>query len=142
MAVQSASCVYSTESQPTENLLRLRYHDQSIREVIITETTSTSSKPPEFVILLRELSDVVSARWEDIGIQLHLSPGILEIIKKDNPGDCRVCLREMLKEWMKQVEPPPSWPAIITAIKNCGYRQLAFKLKRIYLPPPTVEMLI
>lgn len=59
----------STESEPTSDFLKLKYHDQSTREVIITETTSTSSKPLEFVTLLRELSDVVSARWEDIGLQ-------------------------------------------------------------------------
>lgn len=134
----------STEFEPTPDTHTLRYHGPwpSTQEVIITESTSASSKPPEFVVLLRELSDVVSAKWEDIGLRLRLSPDILEIIKKDNPSDCRVCLREMLKEWMKQVEPPPSWPGIITAIKNCGYRSLAQKLKRIYLPPPTVEMLV
>lgn len=132
----------SVESEPTPDFCRLKYHGPSTQEVIITESTSTSSKPPKFVELLRELSDVVSARWEDIGLQLRLSPDLLEIIKKDNPSDCRACLREMLKEWIKQVEPPPSWLAIITAIKNCGYRPLAHKLKRIYLPLPTVEMLV
>ena len=130
-----------TESEPTPSFQTLRY-GPSRQEVIVTESTSAPSKPPEFVVLLRELSDEVSPKWEDIGLQLQLRPGLLEIIKKDNPLDCRACLKEMLKEWMKQVEPPPSWPAIITAIKTCGYRSLARKLKRIYLPPPTVEMLV
>ena len=121
------------------------FHDLScIQEVTVTESESTSAplKPPPFVILLREISDEVSPRWEDIGLQLQLSPNILEIIKKDNPGDCRACLREMLKEWMKQLEPPPSWRAIVTAIEFCSYHHLARKLKREYLSPLTREKLV
>ena len=102
---------------------------------------TSSPKPPQLVVLLRELTDEVSARWEDIGLYLDLKPGELEIIKKDNPRDSKACLREMLKLWMKQVEPGPSWSAIITAIKSCGYHSLARKLKQTYLPAVTIEML-
>lgn len=90
-------------------------------------------EPPRFTTLMNELINRVAAKWEEIGFSLRLESGLLEIIKKDNPSDCRACLREMLKEWMKQVDPPPSWSAIIKAVKDCGYRPLARTLKEKYL---------
>lgn len=90
------------------------------------------SECPRFTTLLNELSSRVAARWEDIGSSLQLEPGLLEIIRKDNPSDCRACFREMLKEWMKQVDPLPTWSAIIKAVKDCGYSILARELRRKY----------
>lgn len=90
-------------------------------------------KPPRFTILVHELTNRVSAKWEELGISLRLESGLLEIIKKDNPNDCRACLRVMLKEWMKQVDPPPSWSAIIEAVKDCGYSLLARTLRNKHL---------
>ena len=113
--------------------------------VVYEKPAEAAPSPPEplqYVVLLRELSEEVSAGWEDIGIYLRLKPGTLEIIKKDNPGDCRACFREMLKVWMKQIEPSPSWAAIITAIKSSGYHILARQLKRKYLPGYTLELLV
>ena len=89
-------------------------------------------EPPRYTTLLNELTNRVAAKWEEIGSYLQLESGLLEIIKKDNPNDCRACLREMLKEWMKQVDPPPSWSAIIKAVKDCGYRSLARTLTDKY----------
>jgi hypothetical protein len=77
---------------------------------------------------MHELTNRVAAKWEEVGISLRL-----EIIKKDNPSDCRACLRVVLKEWLKRVDPPPSWLAIIEAVKDCGYSLLARKLRNKYL---------
>ena len=91
-------------------------------------------EPPRLTTLLNELTNRVAAKWEAIGISLQLESGLLEIIKEDNPNDCRARLREMLKEWMKQVNPPPSWSAIIKAVKDAGYSRLARILREKYLP--------
>ena len=91
-------------------------------------------EPPRISTLLNELTNRVSAKWEEIGISLRLESGLLEIIKKDNPSDCRACLRDVLKEWLKQIDPPPSWVAIIKAVKDAGYKPLARTLREKYLP--------
>ena len=91
-------------------------------------------EPPRYTTLLNELTNRVAARWKEIGSHLQLEPGLLDIIKEDNPSNCRACLREMLKEWMKQVDPPPSWSTIIKAVKDCGYQLLARTLRDKYLP--------
>ena len=91
-------------------------------------------EPPQFTTLLNELTNRVSAKWEEIGISLRLESGLLEIIKEDNPKNCRACLRDVLKEWLKQIDPPPSWETIIKAVKDAGYRPLARTLREKYLP--------
>ena len=89
-------------------------------------------KPPLFSVLLYELTNRVAPKWEVIGISLQLEPGLLDIIKTDHPSDCRACLREVLKEWMKQVDPPPSWSASVKAVKDAGNSLLARKLQEKY----------
>ena len=104
------------------------------RSLSASQAQAYYPEPPRFSILLSELSSRVAAKWEEIGFSLQLESALLEIIKKDNSNDCRACLRETLKEWMKQVDPPPSWSAIIKAVKDCGYHPLARILRNKYLP--------
>ena len=90
-----------------------------------------ATKPPKFSVLLRELLSKVSAKWEDIGLLLDLEMGRLDTIKSDH-YDSKVCFREMLKLWLKQVDPPPTWTAIIEAIEVCEYESLAEELRKKY----------
>ena len=86
-----------------------------------------------FVSILRELLSKVSADWEDIGLVLGLGPGQVDIIKTDNPSDCQKCFREMIKVWFKQqVDPPPSWSALIEALDVLGHNSLAQNLRDKY----------
>ena len=83
--------------------------------------------------VLKELSSKVSADWEDIGLFLGLGPGQVDIIKTDNPSDCQDCFREMIKVWFKQqVDPPPSWSAIVEALDDLGHNSLAQNLRDKY----------
>ena len=90
-----------------------------------------ATKPPKFSVLLRELLSKVSAKWEDIGLLLDLETGRLDTIRSDH-HDSQVCFREMLKLWLKQVDPPPTWSAIIEAIEVFEYESLAEELKKKY----------
>ena len=106
----------------------------TFRHSLTTPQPQAHPEPPRLTTLLNELTNRVAAKWEEIGISLQLESGLLEIIKKDNPSDCRACLREMLTEWMKRVNPPPSWSAIIKAVKDSGHSLLARTLRNKYLP--------
>ena len=106
------------------------YHNSLVS--LITSVPPQTTPQLRLTTLLNELTNRVSAKWEEIGSSLRLEFGLLEIIKKDNPSDCRACLREMLKEWLKQIDPPPSWVAIIKAVKDAGYKPLARRLREKY----------
>ena len=124
--------------QPNINPLQTHHIQESITATfhhsLSTPRPQAHPEPPRLTTLLNELTNRVAAKWEEIGISLQLESGLLEIIKEDYPNNCRACLREMLKEWMKQVNPPPSWSAIIKAVKDAGYSSLARTLREKYLP--------
>ena len=89
------------------------------------------TSPPTFVTLLRELLSEVSADWEDIGLCLGLKQGDLGAIKSDNQ-EAKKCLREMLKLWLKQVNPLPTWSAITEALNLLEHQSLAERLREKY----------
>ena len=86
---------------------------------------------PTFNTLLKELSSKVSHDWEDIGVLLNLEQGELSAIKSDHQQS-KKCFREMLKLWLKQVNPPPMWSTMIEALDILDHESLAGDLKKKY----------
>ena len=79
--------------------------------------------------VIKQLSEEVSADWEEIGELLQLNQGSLNSIKGDNPNQSKKCFWEMIKLWFKQVDPYPSWSAIAEALEVLQYKSLAKNLK-------------
>ena len=96
----------------------------------------TSTLEMSFTTVLRELSPKVSADWKHVGLFLGLGLGRLNIIKADNPSDCQKCFSEMIKVWLEQqVDPPPSWSAMVEALDDLGQNSLAQNLRDKYQIP-------
>ena len=55
--------------------------------------------------------------WKTIGGLLGVERHILDNIKKDEDG-VRDCLHAMLSEWLKQVDPRPTWTDIVDAVEE------------------------
>ena len=89
------------------------------------------TSPLKISVLLKELLSKVSADWENIGLILELKEGQLSAIRNDY-RESNKCFREMLKLWLKQVEPHPTWSAIIEAIDILQYESLAKELRKKY----------
>lgn len=70
----------------------------------------------------KELIKVASS-WENIGTLLGIDQGALKTIKKDNSGDCKDCLRDMLLKWLSIVDPPPTWSVLIQALDDLNLDQ-------------------
>ena len=88
---------------------------------------------PGLSTLLRELIKKVDSKWENMGILLEIEPHRLESIKTEEHHNTQNCLREMLKIWLKMINPPPSWSAITNALEYIGDEQLAHDLRTKYL---------
>lgn len=86
-----------------------------------------------FNLLIRELSSRVSDDWEDIGLLLELQQGALDEIRRNSSGRAKKCFREMIKLWLRQCDPPPTWSAIIDAIDELDYESFAQELQHKYL---------
>ena len=72
--------------------------------------------------------------WMDIGIELNIIKTDLDAIEVAKGGNPKHCLTEMITLWLKQVNPPPTWSALVTALKQptIEYQQLAEEIEKIY----------
>ena len=79
--------------------------------------------------VVREALNNVRAKWYDVGMQLQVSVGTLDAIKKQysDPSDC---LMETLKTWLKTFS-SPSWSNIVDSLRSSvvGEVRLADYLK-------------
>lgn len=58
----------------------------------------------------------LASNWQNVGVFLRLSSGQLSTIEADNDKSADR-LREMLKGWLKLVNPPPSWEELVEAVE-------------------------
>ena len=80
---------------------------------------------PKLKDLLKELCSTVADEWENLGILLDIEYGSLKQIKSDHMGDCKACLREMLRLWLVQTRVEHSWSAIADALEALKHKDLA-----------------
>ena len=86
-------------------------------------------------LTIGDLGNVLEAVWEarvnwfNIGLKLGISVGTLDSIEAtgQNPDKC---LTAMIKDWLKNGKPKPSWAQLAKALKSpmVGYAQLAEQL--------------
>ena len=91
----------------------------------------TDSPIPKLRDLLKELYKV-AAKWHNLGIMLEIDDGELSKVKSDNAGNSDDCLREMLKIWLKKVDPKPSWSSMAEALEVLGEESVAEHIKKTY----------
>ena len=84
----------------------------------------------------RKLCDV-KTEWYNLGLELGLRPPTLDSIGAKYKDDPSQCFRQVLSEWLKGVEPPPTWQAMIEALNSPTVAQyhLAEKIR-----PPASSM--
>lgn len=87
---------------------------------------------PDLKDLMDALYHMIADKWELMGIYLHLSMATLKAIAAERQHDPHKCLIGMLEVWLKTVDPPPTWSAIIEAVEFLGEEQLARELKEKY----------
>jgi hypothetical protein len=63
---------------------------------------------------------------------LNMEDGQLNTIRADQGSDSASCLGEMLRIWLTQVEPSPTWLAMADAIESAGDPGLARDLRTKY----------
>ena len=70
------------------------------------------------------------SKWYNIGLKLGVPVGTLDSISKaanQNPDDC---FTAMIKDWLRNGKPKPTWATVAKALKSpmVGYAQLAEQL--------------
>ena len=73
--------------------------------------------------------------WQTSGnLLVSTSMATLKAIAEERQHDPHKCLLGMLEVWLKRVDPPPTWSAIIEAVEFLGEEHLARELKEKYCP--------
>lgn len=60
--------------------------------------------------------------WQIIGTLLEIPETTLDQIEGDHRDSVRNCIREVIKSWLKQVDPPPSWKSLAEAVHEVNPR--------------------
>ena len=94
------------------------------------------SNAPTMDQLMTELEQV-SSTWQNVGVHLLLPPWKLEIIEKNNRGQCYECLMSVLEYWRNSANTknPFSWKTIVAVLrsKSIGNHRLADEIEYKYL---------
>ena len=80
-----------------------------------------SGGKPELADVFRQLF-FLSADWKNIGSLLKVPIGILDQLEADEPN-VHSRLRAMLTEWLKQVNPSPTWAQLIDTVELFDQRK-------------------
>ena len=73
-------------------------------------------------------------KWYNMGIELDMKVSVLETIKQNHHNEVDSCFTAMLTDWLKQINPPPTWKALADALNSStvGYGELACTIEKTY----------
>ena len=66
---------------------------------------------------MRHCLSSLASRWERIGIELDINTDLLDTIEASH-SDVHKRLIEMIKLWLRQTTPPPTWQALAAAVHD------------------------
>ena len=81
-----------------------------------TRTDRPALKQNDLKTLMQELAPI-ARDWEDIGVYLGIDDGTLLTIKAEEPY-MRGRLREMLRAWLRRVDPQATWTDLIDTVNH------------------------
>ena len=90
---------------------------------------------------VRTLIHKACSKWYDLGLELGIEDVTLDIIESNCHGDVETCFRKMLSEWLKMINPRPSWEGLIAALKKSyiGHKKLADEVRKEQDIPETPD---
>ena len=73
--------------------------------------------------IVRNTVKKLSAEWRLLSVELGIEESTLDLIEHDHSGDARMCLYNILREWLKLnynygTHGRPSWRRLAEAVKN------------------------
>ncbi len=85
--------------------------------------------------VLMLLGAKIDAQWDDLGLGLNLHPSALDSIRQDGSNDCHLCLKRVVKSWLKGNSGERSWKFLCDAISSetfVGNSVLANEIRKIH----------
>lgn len=88
-------------------------------------SSDETSQLPENLTLMTVFKELIplASNWQKIGTWLNLSFDEISRIGNKNHNRERDCLRELLEEWLKRIDPLPSWEQLANAVKQVDLKK-------------------
>jgi hypothetical protein len=74
---------------------------------------------------VRDLLFNIRQKWYNIGIELGLSTDELDVIESKYKDDPDRCLVEVIKMWLKSIDPFPTWSILACALRANAINEVA-----------------
>ena len=99
--------------------------------------------PKDFVLVYEEVW-LARSKWFNIGLGLGLAPSDLDAINMENNRDVQACFTDCLLAWLRGSCRPPTWSAMIKALRSpdVGFAALADWIKEKYIVTKGEESII
>ncbi len=75
------------------------------------------------------LCKTVASKWDDFGSHLGIDQYYLDDIKREN-DKVHACFREVLKKWLRQINPPPTKSKILQVLRHLDCNEQANNLEK------------
>ena len=83
--------------------------------IVLFPFIDSDDKRPKLRIVFKELLPL-AIHWNSIGTLLGIQKNVLDRIRDDKEG-VNDQLQEMVAEWLKQVDPPPTWKQLAEEVE-------------------------
>ena len=74
----------------------------------------------------------VLSNLKQFGIMLDFDKSFLDYIETKTQKDLYEGLIDLLDIWLKRAEPPPSWKALVEALRSLGEELVVMEIKEKY----------
>jgi hypothetical protein len=74
----------------------------------------------------------VRRKWYKIGIELGLNVDELDTISANHRADLDECLIEMIKVWLRSIDPRPTWTALGDALRSAPINEVEQSINGTY----------
>jgi len=85
---------------------------------------SVETDCPSLIHLHNHVVQSVAPKWKDLGVQLSISPNVLDIINANCPNDVEKSCKLMLDKWLN-TQKSASWNQLLKALCAIGKDHLA-----------------
>ena len=87
---------------------------------------------------LKDIQDLVwdaRTKWSNLGLELGIKIGDLEVIEQNCKSDIETCFKNMLLMWLRMVDPLPTWDSLVSALgkSSVGRKDLAENIRKKYI---------
>lgn len=78
---------------------------------------------------MKEVAAEIPSKWKDVGLQLGISPGVLDGIAANRPEDINNRFSDVFTKWKNQAH-PHTWSTVVNVLQNpaVGENRLADKI--------------